>query len=328
MSVLRLAWPDDVADGTARRAEQLLIDAGVLEAAAGMTISRLSGGANNMNFIATRDDRRWVLKMRSTYSQTLTTSLAFAAEAQRQAAQAGAAPRVYAANAEGDFLSEFVVGTTLRPDIFRATDCLAPVVAALQTVHTLSAIERAFDIFADVAVFSAEAIDLGGRLPDDFPALRAVADRFHAVLQTSGAPTGFLHGDLVPQNIMLCEDGVKFVDFDYCGTGMFAADLAILAAQAELDDAQTERVLALYDPALDDAQRARVVGIQFINTLREISWACAARCKVSDTTVLFDDWSYDYHEGLNRELAERILAHYDADDLARNMGQVRDGARF
>ena len=212
--------------------------------------------------------------------------------------------------------------------MLRSTDCFPQIVAALKALHALPHIHRSFDIFGDFRVFAAEALALGGSLPPYLNELEKVADRFHNALARSGAPMAFLHGDLVPQNMILTSRGIQFVDFDYCGTGMIAADLAIVCSQAELGAQQTDRLLRLYDPDLDDAQRARILGIQFINTLREISWSCAAQRKVAEGTKLFGDWSYEYHARINRELAARILQAHSVEELEQAMAWVRPGALF
>ena len=318
----------DIPTEVSARAVELLANWRLPKGKGPIGLRRLVGGANNINLVVMRDGTCYVLKMRSTHGAKLTTGLNDAVRGQQLAAQAGMAPRILASTLDGDFLSEFVIGTTLRPEVFRSTDCLPAVVHALKAVHALPPTERRFDIFGDVSVFAAEAIELGAKLPDYFVSLREVADRFHGSLEASGAPVSFLHGDLVPQNMILTENGIKFVDFDYCGLGMTAADLAIAASQAELDADETERFLRLYDPNLDDGQRARILGIQFVNTLREISWACAAERKVAETTTLFGDWSYEYHARINRELAERILAAHSISSLEREMAMVRVGAKF
>ncbi|MBS0366330.1 MAG: phosphotransferase [Proteobacteria bacterium] len=318
----------DVDAEHAERARTLLASWRLPEGRGPIGIGCLAGGANNINFVVTRNGMRYVLKMRSAHGAKLTTGLTAAVNAQEQAAAVGAAPRVLASNPGGDFLSEFLVGTTLRPEVLRTTDCLPQIAQVLKTIHQLPPLERRFDIFEDVRVFTAEVCGLGGRMPDYFESLQRVAARFHAALEQSGAPTSFLHGDLVPQNMLLTSEGVRLVDFDYCGTGMTAADLAIVAAQAELNSEQTERLLRLYDSGIDAGQRARILGIQFINTLREISWACAAERKVAESTTLFGDWSYEYHARINHELAQRILSVHSVDELERDMRTVRPGALF
>jgi hypothetical protein len=63
---------------------------------------------------------------------------------------------------------------------------------------------------------------------------------------------------LVPQNFILTADGLKLIDFDYAGYGWVAAELASAVPQFEMTDVETEHFLKLYDPAVEDAQRARL----------------------------------------------------------------------
>lgn len=323
-----LVWDADVPGEIRARGEFLLAEAGLLGGPDKPVVERLAGGANNMNFVVRCGKSRWVLKMRSEHGAKLASALLDAAIAQQVAARAGVAPMVFATTPEGDFLSEFVDGTTLRPEVFRKRDCIPAVIDALRILHSQPPMERRLDLFCDITLLSNETAELGGRLPEYFEEYRQIGERFQTELDVSNAPSGFLHGDLVPQNMLLSAEGVKFVDFDYCGAGMFAVDIAIAAAQAELDHAGMERMLQFYDPYLDDGQRARSYAIQFINALREISWACAATCKVSESTVLFGDWSYEYHMTMNQELAEQILKRFSPEEIVKAIGHLRPGAKF
>jgi Ser/Thr protein kinase RdoA (MazF antagonist) len=59
--------------------------------------------------------------------------------------------------------------------------------------------------------------------------LEALAERLRADLDAFGTTPdryGLGHGDLLPENIMVCADGIRLIDFDDCGEGWSLFELA------------------------------------------------------------------------------------------------------
>ena len=112
----------------------------------------------------------------------------------------------------------------------------------------------------------------------EFRELLALTYKLESKLNQKRAPKGFCHNDLVPQNFIKCEDGMRLVDFDYAGVGWIAVDLASATSQFEMTEDEVESFLLLYDGGLDDGQRGRLAALRFCNNIREISYTfrCAA----------------------------------------------------
>lgn len=291
-------------------------------------IDVLAGGANNVNLVLTRGADKWCVKIRDANAASFNAGLKVSIEGQKEAARLGVAPDIIAHAPDGSFLSEHVIGVTLRPAIIRDGGYARPMVEALHKLHAGVLPGREFDIFDDIRVFMRNADEIGGVYPKGYMDFWQIAQRLESILLAARPPKGFGHNDLVPQNFIATADGIKLVDFDYCGHAFIAIDMAGATSQAEMTDDETEAFLKLYDPNLDDAQRARVHCLKFINSLREVSWAVMAEPQMSDKTSLHDGWSYQYHLRINMELAERLLRKDSVDRLAGLIGQVRPGALF
>ncbi|APG86473.1 choline kinase (plasmid) [Sinorhizobium americanum CCGM7] len=295
----------------------------------GIRFSILPGGANNINLVVEHGDKRWALKIREPDASFAGTSVTAAIEAQSVAASIGLAPAVVATSLpEGHFMSEFVVGETLRPPQIRESSMAPRIVDAMKRLHAHHFPPRKFDIFEDLRGFMAGATKLGGSYPTSFAALWEIAQRFETILAAADAPIGFGHNDLVPQNFIACSDGVKMVDFDYAGEALLAIDLASVTSQAEMSDDETRAFLCLYDPHLDESQIARVQVLRFVNALREVAWAAMAEPFMAAKTTLLDGWSYRSHADVNIRLAEVLIRENPADQLASKAGFVRPGALF
>lgn len=323
------SFAQEVGEPVRERAMRCLEGWDFFDAGSRLEIEPLSGGANNVNLIVSRDGARWALKLRDPLSQDYNNAAIVEAIAgQKEAAALGVAPEILEVSEEGDFLSDFVVGETLRPDGIRSRRRAPEMVDALRKLHRSKLHQRELSLFEDTRVFLRGAEKANGTVPGDFFPIWELAQEFETALRRASPPMSFVHGDLVPQNFIACEDGMMLVDFDYCGFAYTAVDLACATSQAEMSAEETEQFLRLYDPDLDDGQRARVAALQFVNSLREVSWACMAEPHVGGVTTLMDGWSYEYHRNHNLEIARRFAGSPDTPGLLDAVGQVRSGALF
>lgn len=325
----RCLFEDGVPQGLRETVERLLDKWSFLPGEHGIRLSVLPGGANNVNLIVGHGEDRWVLKVRDAEASLAGTSILAAIEAQSLAASLGLAPPILATSLpEGHFLSAFVMGETLRPQRLREPSMVSQIVTTLKGLHACQFQSREFDIFEDTRNFMRGAEKLGGTYPGSYAGLWEIAQRFEAMLACAGAPTGFCHNDLVPQNFIALADGMMLVDFDYAGQTLVAVDLASVTSQAEMSDDETEAFLRLYDPGLDAGQIARVQVLRFVNALREVAWAAMAEPFMADKTTLLEGWSYRSHADVNIRLAEKLIRAHPADELAARAAAVRPGALF
>jgi thiamine kinase-like enzyme len=292
-------------------------------------IEVLSGGANNVNLALHRGDDAWALKLRNALGARFGVEFAASILCQKAAAECNLAPAILAHTLPaGHFISEFVKGETLRPAIIRERNLAAGVIETLHRMHAIEGAFREFSIFDDIRTFMRGADQVGGIRPTGFDDLLAIALRMEQALLRVHAPRSLCHNDLVPQNLMLAGGKVRLVDFDYAGIAWVATDLACMTSQAEMTAEETEALLALYDPALDDGQRARVEVLRFSNALREVAWAAFAEPVLAHQTALLCDWSYAGHARMNLELAKSILHRRSADALISAASRVRPSALF
>ena len=292
-------------------------------------VKPLAGGANNVNLKVTVSGRDFALKLRDHLGVAASNAkVQEAIQGQKLAHSLGVAPAVHAASPEGDFLSDFIVGKTLRPEIIRQEGHVPAMVASLLKLHSAPLPQRRFRLDDDIRTFMTGAAAVDATTPDGFDDLLRLSYDLHDVIVGSAAPISFIHADLVPQNFMASDRGVMLVDFDYCGRGLTVIDIAGATSQAEMTEAEAEVFMRLYDPALDEAQRARVKCVQFINAIREAAWSLMAEGTIGGSTTVFGDWSYAYHRDSNLELARGLLASFDLAALRKKICVVRPGARF
>ena len=292
-------------------------------------IESLEGGANNVNLILNAGSDRSVLKLRAPDCELFGTNPSSSIVAQRDAWRLGIAPKVLATHdTEFHFISEFLVGETLRPDSTRAKNLYPDIVHTLRTLHKGSSSCREFSLFNDIRLFM-NGVDKGNLPhPEGLDEMLVAAYSIEEGLSKAFVPRGFCHNDLVPQNFIRTEENICLVDFDYAGNTWIAVDLACATSQFEMSEGECENFLKLYDEDLDDGQRGRLKALKFCNNLREASWAIMAEPMMREETNTFDDWSYGYHRDFNLEQARLAFSDQSFNEIRELACSVRPGALF
>lgn len=263
----------------------------------------LSGGLSNEIWKVTDDAGTHVVRFGADYPfhhvdrarETMTARAAHAA---------GFAPAVEYA-APGVMVTAFVTARTWDAGDVRAE--VPRVAALLRRFHaTMGArVQGAPYFFWVFHVVRDYARTLGaGQSPDvpDLPRLLALNDALEGTQPP--LPIVFGHNDLLPANLL--DDGHRLwlIDYEYAGFSTAMFDLAGVASNAQMDDAQAGALLAAYfghspDPALTRAFDA----MQVASLLREAMWAMVSALHLAAPGV-------DYHAYAAENLA-RLAAALD-----------------
>jgi hypothetical protein len=291
-------------------------------------ISRLQGGASNVNLVVESGDRTYALRLCDPDAARWGVDRKAAIVAQSEAAALGMAPEIVASELpSGDYLSVFVPGFQLTPELLREERYLAMVAGAWRRLNVHTTESRVFSPFDDARTFvdCADADD--APRPPRLDEMLAALLRIEALFDNHDLPRGFCHSDSVPQNYLVDGEVIRLVDFDYAGFGWTAFELGSLCCQAELDDWQTRTLLTAYDPQADDGQRARVELMRFVAGIREATWALMAEPYLGYKTTPLDGWTYEGHAARNIGQAAQVIDNGAFNDYLRLARQVRPGAR-
>lgn len=246
--------------------------------------------------ICTEDPERWGVDRKA------------AIIAQQDASALGFAPAILASTLpEGHYLANFVKGTQVTTEFVRQAKLIPMIAATLRELNAHTTVSRWFSPFDDLRNFLELGDAEGASRPARLEEMLALVMRVEALFRTRAPKTGFCHSDLVPQNFLLTDSGLKLVDFDYAGMGWTAFELASFACQAELNEQETELLLKSYTSSLDDSQRARVELMRFVAGVREAVWATMAEPILSDQTIPLDGWTYQGYAASNLSQASQVV---------------------
>ncbi|MBW7950400.1 MAG: phosphotransferase [Pseudorhodoplanes sp.] len=144
-----------------------------------------------------------------------------------------------------------------------------------------------FDPFAAIRRYFAVLRASKGRFLDRIDAWQAIAEAI-AFRLPPVAPVA-AHNDLLPANFLDDGDRLWLVDWEYGGVATPYFDLAGLAGNAALDDAQTNDALERYFGAAEAHHRRALADMRLVMLLREFAWSLVAE---RHSPIPFDYESY------------------------------------
>ncbi|NNL66828.1 MAG: phosphotransferase [Myxococcales bacterium] len=120
-----------------------------------------------------------------------------------------------------------------------------------------------------------------------------IAERLRADLEAFGQTPdryGLCHGDYLPENLMVCDDGLRLIDFDDCGEGWplfdFATGLFDLLGEPTFDPCVAAMVAGYREQRpLPDEQLALLPAFILARTLSYVGW-CATRTHLEKATEI------------------------------------------
>jgi thiamine kinase-like enzyme len=253
----------------------------------------VAGGITNANFTVEDGGRRCFVRIGADIP-VHGIMRAHEAQASAAAAACGLSPALLnvVSGSPGALVFAYVAGRTLAAADLRTRAMLARVLPLLRTCHQemprqLRGAVVLFWVFQVLRDYARTLAD-GGRHGSDLPALADAA----AALEHAVGPVDlvFGHNDLLPANLI--DDGARLwlVDWEYAGFNSPLFDLANLASNCALDEADERWLLESYfATALDALLWHRYRAMKCASLLRETMWSMVQE---THGTVDFDYAAY------------------------------------
>lgn len=138
----------------------------------------------------------------------------------------------------------------------------------------------AYDLDALLTRPLARVADVFEERPGDWDFCTRLADAIRgsfAALPETALPTGPLHGDIQLKNVFVDGDLVTLFDFDECGTGWFAHDLAIFQLSTKGMDSTGELLKSFFEGyadirSLTDAEQEALPLLELCHWIYVLDW--------------------------------------------------------
>lgn len=264
-------------------------------------VETLAGGASNRNFLITRADTGERFVLRVTPGARIAARFGLdrwrGLEAHRAAHTAGVAPRLCGITLpDGHSLVEYVDRPVVDARLLRQPDVLEACTRTLRAVHHSGTVSGRFSAMRDIRRYRTIAQREGLALPDDIDWQFDVAERIESVFAAVAVPDRLCHNDVQLANFLHDADGTCMLDWEYAGQGNPYFDLAMIAANGDLQPAELDRMLVAYFGRARDCDRDRVTAQQFQSSLREAMWSVIAKPILQDTGWDYDEWSHVFFD--------------------------------
>ncbi|HET7182616.1 MAG TPA: phosphotransferase [Candidatus Limnocylindrales bacterium] len=244
-------------------------------AGATLTLTPLSGGITNRNFLVTlggaRD--RFVVRLAGNDTYLLGISREVEHAATVAAAGVGVGPEVVAfIRPEGYLVTRFIEGRPIPEAEMRTPAHLAEAGDALRRIHNGPAIPGLFVPFRIVEAYRALAMSRGVAIPPEYELAEAIARRIELACLTSPVELRPCHNDLLNANFIHDGTRLRIVDWEYAGMGDPAFDLGNFSSNHELDADQDAALLAAYAGTVRPEALARITIMRVLSDFREGMW--------------------------------------------------------
>lgn len=277
--------------------------------ASDVTVTPLSGGLTNNNFVVQADGRRYVVRIPGARTELLAVDRRNERHNAEAASTTGVSPRVLAyVDDLSAMVLEFIDGQTMSAEALRAPSMPSRMGASLRRLHAGPRFLLNFDMFRTTQYYLGIVAQHDVRIPSGY---RERMDRLGDVeraLAVHALRTVPCHNDLLAENYIDDGDQLWIVDFEYSGNNDPCFELGDTAAECGYDDELRASLCEAYFGRLDPVQLARM---ELFAMIADVGWTLWAAIQATISTIDYDFW------GWAEERWHRVMALMDSERFGR-----------
>jgi thiamine kinase-like enzyme len=248
-------------------------------AGADLTLTALSGGITNRNFLVAIAGRteRYVIRLAGNDTHLLGISREVEHAATVAAAGVGVGPEVTAfIRPEGYLVTRFIEGSPVSDEAVHRPETIERIAGSLRRIHDGPPIPGLFVPLRIVEAYRALALARGVAIPPEYDLAAAIGRRIELACLANPVELRPCHNDLLNANFIDDGQRIRIVDWEYAGMGDPFFDLGNFSINHELTADEDMTLLAAYDigaPAGDRGARlARLTLMRTVSDFREAMW--------------------------------------------------------
>jgi thiamine kinase-like enzyme len=255
-----------------------------------VSIRPLTNGLTNANYRVDVDGRAFVVRIPGASTELLAIDRANELHNGRIAAALGIGPAILHHFPEsGATVAEFLHGRPMTNATLAEPGMPARIASTLRALHAGPRFLRDFDMLALAERYRALAERRGFPLPQGFAARRPVVDRIAAALAARPLPSVPCHNDLLADNYIEQEGGLRIVDWEYSGNGDPAFELGNTCRELDYDAGRIRELCQAYFGSMPASLVGRV-RLQII--VSDVGWALWAAIQRAISRISFDFDAY------------------------------------
>jgi thiamine kinase-like enzyme len=240
-----------------------------------ITLTALSGGITNRNFLVTPSGQRdrYVIRLAGNDTHLLGISREVEHAATVAAAGVGVGPEVVEfIRPEGYLVTRFIEGSPVSMEEVRERDTMPRIADALRRIHNGPPIPGLFVPLRIVEAYRALAKARGVLIPPAYEVAAAIGRRIEVACLADPVELRPCHNDLLNANFI--DDGarIRIVDWEYAGMGDPYFDLGNFSINHELTPDDDAHLLAAYHGSVPVDRLARLTLMRVVSDFREAMW--------------------------------------------------------
>ena len=265
-----------------------------------ITISSLSGGLTNENYLVEAGGERYVMRLPGTSTELLSIDRENEVYNARAAASTGIGPAVLEHVPQLDVMVlEFIEGPTMSASALQSERMARRMAKSFKRLHAAPRFLKDFDMFRLIEEYLriVEAHEV--RIPSDYRERLPLVAELEQAVRVGALPSVSCHNDLLCENFI--DDGhcLRIVDYELSGNNDPCFDLGNTAQEASFDDQLRAVLCEAYFGGLDSQQLARM---NLFALMSDVGWTLWGAIQAKISTLDFDFIDY-YTARWNRALA-------------------------
>ena len=255
-----------------------------------VSISPLSGGLTNENYLVTAGGVKYVMRLPGRSTDLLASDRANEVYNTKAAATTGIGPKVLEHVAGVDVMVlEFIPGPTMSAKTLQSPQMAARMAQSFHRLHNSPRFLQDFNMFRLIEYYLRIVDEHAVTIPDGYGAwLPKIAEIERAV--TAGAlPVVSCHNDLLCENFIDDGSALRIVDYELSGNYDPCFDLGNTAQEAEFDQDLRAALCEAYFGKLDGRQLARM---NLFALMSDVGWTLWGAIQARISTVDYDFVGY------------------------------------
>ena len=253
-----------------------------------VSISILSGGLTNENYLVECDGRRYVMRLPGQSTELLSIDRANEVFNTKAAATTGIGPQVLEHVAGADVMVlEFIPGTTMSARALQSDRMAARMAQSFHRLHAAPRFLQDFDMFRLVEEYLRIVDKHGVTIPSDYREWLPRVAAIERAVSVAALPQAPCHNDLLCENFIDDGTALRIVDYELSGNNDPCFDLGNTAQEAEFDQDMRAALCRAYFGTVDRRQLARM---NLFALMSDVGWTLWGAIQARISAV-----DYDFH---------------------------------
>jgi thiamine kinase-like enzyme len=255
-----------------------------------VTISPLSGGLTNENYLVECEGTRYVMRLPGRSTDLLSIDRENEVYNTKAAASTGIAPRVLEHLAGTDVMVlEFIEGPTMSAKALQSQEMAARMAQSFHRLHAAPRFLHEFNMFRLIEYYLRIVEEHAVTIPDDYREWLRTVNAIERAVAVAALPSVPCHNDLLCENFIDDGTALRIVDYELSGNNDPCFDLGNTAQEAEFDQELRAALCEAYFGKRDVRQLARM---NLFALMSDVGWTLWGAIQNKISAVDFDFRAY------------------------------------